>query len=237
MSKQLNIYVCAIISLLLALSVVNPQTAKAMEQIIKPAILDNVISQELETDYYLNDVVDKYLNETAILDINFDQMTELEAEEFFDSLIETKDYMSLENDINNYIVATDRLENGDTISTYALPVAFAAIGVIALRIAVTQGTKAATAYLKRAVKKYTKTYKITFPSSKQLILIQDKKTKKRIFSVDKHSVKLVHKKTGKGYPKAFSAWHFHKSPTMGNHYLMCSSIPKNYKVQKGKCYF
>lgn len=194
-----------------------------------------------EESEYMNEKIDDFLEEVGISHLNFEELTEEEAEAVFEKILSDEHYYDLENKINQYINELDKadisIEAGSNISTRLLPVAFAAIGVVALRLVVTQGTKAATAYLKKVTKKYSTQYKITFPGSKQLILIQDKKTKKRLFSLDNHSVKLVHKTTGKGYSYAFSAWHFHKSPDMGQHYLMCSSIPKNYKVQKGKCYF
>lgn len=37
-----------------------------MNHIIKPSGIDNVISQEVKPDYYLNRVVDEYLNESGI---------------------------------------------------------------------------------------------------------------------------------------------------------------------------
>lgn len=128
--------------------------------------------------------------------------------------------------------------NSDEISTRAVPIVLVPIGVVALRLLVTQGSKAAVAYLKRATKKLSKTYKVTFPKSKsQLILIQDKKTSERIFSVDKHKVKMVQKKNPKkGYPGSVSPWHFHAAPKDKLHLMMCSSVPKNYKVEVGKCF-
>lgn len=226
----------------LALATTQTKTGNEEREILAKVQNESlVLTDNLESDEYLNERVDDFMTEIKIFDVNFDDLTEEEAEAFFEEVINDEEYYYLENEINRYINELDRLEadsdEAPIMSTRALPIAFAAIGVVALRIAVTQGTKAATAYLKKAVKKYSTQYKITFPSSKQLILIQDKKTKKRLFSLDNHSVKLVHKTTGKGYAKAFSAWHFHKSPDMTQHYLMCSSIPKNYKVQKGKCYF
>lgn len=249
MYKKINDFFCFTLVAFLISATVLPGFVQATSQLEieseKVTFNDEKVEvveleKGLEEYEHLNDYVDQFLEEMSIADVNFDELTEEEAEAFFEEVVSDKQYYSLENEINRSINEMDRADyvtEEPTFSTRALPIAFAAIGVVALRIAVTQGTKAATAYLKKATKKYTTQYKITFPSSKQLILIQDKKSKKRLFSLDNHSVKLVHKTTGKGYSKAFSAWHFHKSPDMTQHYLMCSSIPKNYKVQKGKCYF
>lgn len=236
MDKKFNIHLCSFLSILLIISTFLPKVAEATT-FTNLKVNEFSTYETIETNSYLSKEVDDFLEESGVNNIDFNQMSELEIEEFFEEIISNSNYIELESDINVYISSLDGSEQIGEISVRALPVAFAAIGVIALRIAVTQGTKAATTYLKKSVKKYNDTYKITFPGSKQLILIQDKKTNKRLFSLDNHSVKLIHKSTGKGYPKAFSAWHFHKAPDMSQHYLMCSSIPKDYKVQKGKCYF
>lgn len=104
------------------------------------------------------------------------------------------EYLSFENEVSAMSqIQPNKLTERDA------PAAFIQIGVVGLRLLITQGSKAAIAYLKRATKNLAKQYKITFPNStKQLILIQDKKNGKRIFSVDKHSVKMVHNQTNKG---------------------------------------
>lgn len=191
-----------------------------------------------ETDKVTN-FIDEYFEENGLYDIDFENLTEKEIDDYFNQLINSVEYTSFENKVSAMSqVQANKLIETDTPTAYAVPVAFIPIGLVALRLLVTQGSKAAIAYLKRATKKLTKQYKISFPNStKQLILIQDKKSGKRIFSLDKHNVKMVHKKTNKGYPGSVSVWHFHAAPNTSQHLMLCSSVPKNYKVQQGKCYF
>lgn len=228
MFKKLNFVLNSSLAFLLFFAVVLPEVAVANSE----KDLDVVDFEVNEASEEIDGVIDEYFEENGLYSIEFEKMTEKEADEFFDQLLSTDEYLSFENE-----VSTMSQGQSDKILGRAVPIALIPIGIVALRLLVTQGSKAAVAYLKKATKKLANTYKITFPGGNQLILIQDKKTSKRVFSIDKHNVKMVHKTTNKGYPGSVSVWHFHAPPDTGQHLMLCSSVPKNYKVQKGKCYF
>ncbi|GAB6424448.1 hypothetical protein [Bacillus cereus] len=183
-----------------------------------------------------NRLADNFLRENGIFDIDYNQLSEEEIETFFEELVSKPEYQELEATLNNmYLEQNDGTNQEVLRAGPLLPAVFVGIGIIALRMVIVSGGKVAQNYLKKAVKNYIGQYKISFPNTtNQLILVQNKKNNTRLFSIDKHSVKLVHKTTGKGYNGAFNVWHFHKDT--GHHYVLCSSLPQGYKVQFGACF-
>ncbi|MFJ6411302.1 hypothetical protein ACIQLG_00725 [Terribacillus saccharophilus] len=233
MKKSLSALLCFTLALFLGFSLVSPSFVSAQSSETSPTV--PALEETFAEDEVLNQEIDKFLDESGISEVDFESMTEEEIDTYFENEVSEEDLFTLESEVNKLVNEQDYVEGQFTIQ--ALPVALAPIAIIALRIAIKQGTKPAVAYLKKATKKLTGSYKISFPGGGTLILLQDKKSGKRLFAVDNASVKLVHKTTGKGYNGSFKAFHFHKAPDMSQHYLLCSTIPKNYKVQKGKCYF
>ena len=230
MFKKINVVLSFSLAALLFFAVVLPEVAVASSE----KDLDEVNFEMFnETSEEIDAAIDEYCEGNGLSSFDSEKMTEKELDEYFEQLLNTEEYLSFENEVSDM----SQNQQGQ-VSARAVPILLAPIGIIALRILVTQGSKAAMAYLKKATKNLTKKYKITFPNTtKQLILVQDKKTKARIFSVDKHPVEFRHKTTGKGHPNSIKPWHFHGAPDMGQHLMLCSSVPKNYKIKKGKCYF
>ena len=103
------------------------------------------------------------------------------------------------------------------------------IGFVALNLIKNVSQTAAKKYLTKAFKKFNQKYKISwYKDSKHIIFVQDRKTGKRVFAIDKGPA--MYRRNGSSKKKQFSGyWHFH---VYNSHYQVKGMGPKGFTIIK-----
>lgn len=243
--KRMKNAISLLCALLLVFGLISPSLASAVSaETNKISIKDKnqpgsefnekeniILAQKLSN---IEDEIDDYLDTIPYTEDEFEAMSNEEFDKVFNTYFNSEEFLELEREHGEVYSALEG-QHGEIqpmIAPILVPI-LANVARIALQTVVKHGTRVASSYLKKHLKKVGKNYKLTWNiknSQKKvttLLRIQHKPTKQIVFRLDNGS---LHAHLKPGTSQWF--WHFHIGGTpaaMKHHYSLRAIIPSKYK--------